>query len=55
MDYEDLILEKQESEEDDCSSCTYNPKRTGKMCNCQCEEIVEIYNPYLPRTFGKIT
>ena len=41
-DYENAILEQQESDSDDCATCEYK-------CNCcsQCMEITEIYNPNL--------
>ena len=35
-DYEDLILARQENEEDECSSCEFKNK-----CRQQCMEIVE--------------
>lgn len=41
-DYENAILEQQESVSEDCATCEYK-------CNCcsQCTEITEIYNPNL--------
>ena len=39
-DYENAILEQQESVSEDCETCEY------KCCN-QCMEITEIYNPNL--------
>lgn len=41
-DYENAILEQQESVSEDCTTCKYK-------CNCcsQCMEITEIYNPNL--------
>lgn len=41
-DYENAILEQQESVSEDCATCEYK-------CNCcsQCMEITEIYNPNL--------
>lgn len=38
MDYEKLILERQESESDDCKNCPYK-----ENCKNQCERITEKY------------
>lgn len=43
MDYEDLILDMQESEMDDCKTCPYKRGR----CRNQCLEMEEHYNPAL--------
>ena len=42
--WEDVILERQESEAEDCSDCEYKGK-----CRNQCMEIQKIYNPNLRR------
>ena len=50
IDYEWLILERQESEAEDCATCPYNPKRNnGKLCNNECMEITELDCPWLPK------
>lgn len=41
-DYENAILEQQESVSEDCETCEYK----CNYCN-QCMEITEIYNPNL--------
>lgn len=43
MDYEELILENQESENDECSTCQYK----GSKCHNQCMRIEKHYNPYI--------
>lgn len=43
--YEDLILDHQESEYDECTECPYK----GDACNNQCMEIEIQYNPNLNR------
>lgn len=45
-DYETSILARQEWEGDDCATCPY---RGAKTCENQCEEVQELYNPYLFR------
>lgn len=40
-DYEELILAMQESEADDCKTCSYK----GRNCHNQCMEIENHYNP----------
>ena len=42
-DYEDIILDSQESEEENCTHCPYK----GEKCKSQCLEIKEVYNPFL--------
>ena len=42
MDYEEMILARQESEADDCTDCEYK-----ENCHNQCMEIHCIYNPNL--------
>ena len=42
FDMEEMILERQESMEDDCKNCPYKNK-----CRNQCEEVTEVYNPNL--------
>lgn len=42
-DWEDAILDRQESESEDCLQCPYK----GIMCRSQCMEICYIQNPYL--------
>lgn len=44
MDIEEMILERQESEADECNACVYKTK-----CQNQCMELEEHYNPYLQR------
>ena len=44
MDYEEMILARQESEADDCTDCEYKGN-----CHNQCMEINYIYNPNLNR------
>lgn len=41
IDYEEMILEMQESEEDDCKTCYYK----GEKCRNQCMREAENYNP----------
>ena len=41
-DMEEMILERQESEFDECHNCPYKGK-----CNNQCMEVEEHYNPNL--------
>lgn len=43
---EEMILEAQESMEDDCKNCPYNK---DYKCRNQCYEEAEIYNPNLPQ------
>ena len=40
-DYEYAILARQDNEADQCSTCEYNPHRTGRPCCGQCEEVHE--------------
>ena len=42
MDREEMILQYQESEIDDCYNCPYK-----ENCKNQCMEVKEIYNPNL--------
>ena len=44
-DSEYLILKNCDTDsiEDECTTCPYK----GELCNNQCEEIIEIYNPYI--------
>lgn len=42
-DWEDAILERQESEADECKTCPYK----GDKCRNQCMETKNIYNPNL--------
>lgn len=47
MDYEWMILDMAEYDggvADDCANC---PHKGIKTCKNQCEEEVEIYNPYI--------
>ena len=44
FDIEDMILERQESIEDECHNCPHKGK-----CNNQCMEVEEHYNPNLPQ------
>lgn len=46
MDYEYLILANVDAENtvDECANCPYK----GELCNSQCMEVTEVYNPYLP-------
>lgn len=44
-DYEDLILESQESESDECTTCPYRET----ACNNQCLRVDYHYNPLIPR------
>lgn len=44
MDYEEMILARQESEADDCTDCEYK-----ENCHNQCMEVNCIYNPNLKR------
>lgn len=48
-DWEDAILDMQESEEDECSTCEYR----GERCRNQCSRIDVRYNPFLPRLINK--
>lgn len=41
---EDAILDRQESEEDECKNCPY---KGIDNCRNQCMEIIETYNPNL--------
>lgn len=47
-DYEDAILDRQESEADQCAGCPYK----GRQCNNQCEETQVTYNPYILAALG---
>lgn len=44
-DFEYLILNNSDEDNtaDECTTCPYK----GESCNNQCEEITEIYNPYI--------
>ena len=42
-DYENAILARQEYSGDDCLSCEFR----GGMCECQCMEMRNVYNPNL--------
>ena len=42
IDYEEMILARQESEADDCTDCEYKGN-----CHNQCMEIHCVYNPNL--------
>lgn len=42
MDREEMTLQVQESEIDDCHNCPYK-----ESCKNQCMEVKEIYNPNL--------
>lgn len=44
MDYEEMVLEMQESDGNDCSSCPYAGIHT---CGNQCMEIEKHWNPNL--------
>ena len=44
FDFEEMILERQESIEDECHNCQYKGK-----CHNQCMELEEHYNPNLPQ------
>ena len=44
MNYEELILARQEEEIDECSTCPHR----GKCAN-QCNEVTEVYNPIIIR------
>lgn len=41
IDFDWLMQEQIEQEENDCTKCFYNPKRTGEACNKQCMEDVD--------------
>lgn len=41
--WEDRILNRQDSEADECAECAYK-----QNCKNQCMEIGEVYNPYFP-------
>ena len=45
MDYEYLILNNvdEDNTADECATCPYK----GELCNSQCMDIIEIYNPYI--------
>ena len=45
MDYEYLILNNADEDNttDECTNCPYK----GDLCNSQCVEITEVFNPYL--------
>ena len=45
IDYEDLILERQESEADECATCPHKVME----CNNQCMEIEWHSNPFVSR------
>ena len=45
-DYEDLILESQESESDECTTCPYRET----ACNNQCLRVDYHYNPLIPKS-----
>lgn len=50
MDYEYLILNSADEENtaDECVDCPYK----GELCNSQCMEVTEIYNPYIQSLIG---
>lgn len=55
LSYENLILARQDSEQDDCTNCEYlNECRTGKRKQCVWSEVQEMYNPNLSKTKGVI-
>ena len=43
IDYEEMILEMQESEEDDCKTCPYKGTKCRNQCMCETKK----YNPIL--------
>lgn len=43
MNYENKILERQESICDECTTCPHK----GKKCTNQCMEITYVYNPVI--------
>lgn len=50
MSYEDAILNRQESETDECKTCEF----LG-VCTGQCNEVKEIWNPNLEKWRHLIT
>lgn len=46
IDYEWMILERQESDEDDCHGC---PFASTDLCNSQCMKSVPTREPLIPR------
>ena len=50
MDYEYLILAHCDEDNitDECATCSYK----GELCNNQCMEVTEIYNPYIQSLIG---
>lgn len=48
-DYEGLILARQESESDECTTCPYK----GMECENQCMEIELHYNPWIQSHYTK--
>ena len=52
MDYEYLILANcdDDSTIDECSNCSYK----GELCNSQCMEVTEIYNPYIQQMLKNV-
>lgn len=50
MDYEYLILANcdEDNTTDECTNCQYK----GNLCNSQCMEVTEIYNPYIQSLIG---
>ena len=51
MDYEYLILNNvdEDNTADECATCPYK----GELCNSQCMEVVEVYNPYIIADMSK--
>lgn len=53
IDYEELILDMAEDDggvADDCTTCPYR----GDKCRTQCEDVEEIYNPYIQKMLDRL-
>lgn len=50
IDYEYLILNNNDEDNtaDECATCPYK----GELCDNQCIEVTEIYNPYIQSLIG---
>lgn len=47
IDYEELILARQEGEYDDVEECANCPVRGEKTCDNRCMKIEEVWNPVI--------
>ncbi len=52
IDYEYLILNQNDEDNmtDECVNCPYK----GEICNNECLEVIEIYNPYIKQVLKEV-